>query len=338
MADHTTYREPGRESEQIRREIERTRAEMDHTVDALAERLSPGHIVDEIWNRLRQNESAGRAVGSAFKAHPIPLSLVSLGLGWLAYESTNQRSGSHDGTNGLSKQHVGPGTHAAADGRKGPFGPDAVNHADPDWAHASMGTRAKAKLGAAGEAVSGVGDKVGHAGHRVGEVAHEKASHLAGHVKDAKETVTERAGELREKGMEAAQHAADMTRERAHQVKEGFGQVLDEKPMMLGALALGLGIAAGLSIPSTGAEDRTIGRASSELKEEARRTAESAKAVAREAAGAAREEIRHLKDDEGGSAREAVNELKSAARRVAESTKEAARHSAEREGLTRKVG
>jgi hypothetical protein len=113
---------------------------------------------------------------------------------------------------------------------------------------------------------------------------------------------------------------------------------MEENPMVVGAIAFGVGLASGLAAPATPAEDRLMGHASDTLKGEAKRvaehTAEGAKKVAHDAVEAARDEVNRVRADEQGTTREAVGALGDAAKRVAYSAKEAARETAEEENLT----
>ncbi len=53
-----------RSPDEIQKDIDRTRSDMDHTVDELQGRLSLGRLVDEIWGRVRESGGVGgRGVG-----------------------------------------------------------------------------------------------------------------------------------------------------------------------------------------------------------------------------------------------------------------------------------
>ena len=332
MADETSGNR-ARSSEEIRREIERTRADMDETVDALGERLSPGKIVDELWARLRQGDGLS-SVGEVVREHPVPLALMGLGLGWLAVERA---------TGGSEKaRRVGPGTWARAEGRRGPYGSDAVRHDDPEWPHTGSGAQLKAR-------VAGMGERLSEAKESVTEAMHGAADAVTGEARDlkarasamtqgAQERASHQAHELRERTTDAAHSIADATREGAQRVRHGFWDLLEESPMVVGAIAFGIGIASGLAAPTTPVEDRLMGRASDTLRDEAKRvaghTAESAKKVAENAAEAARVEVSRVREEEGETAHSAVDALGDAAKRVVASAKEAARETAEEENLT----
>jgi len=68
----------------LEREIDQTRAEMDRTLGALEQKLSPSNLVDQAMEYLRTNgtwlaDNAGRFA----KEHPLPVALAGLGLAWM---------------------------------------------------------------------------------------------------------------------------------------------------------------------------------------------------------------------------------------------------------------
>lgn len=75
----------GRRPEQILAEIDQTRHEMDRTLSAIEHRLTPGQLMDQGLDYLR-NSGANEFVhnlGGAAKQNPMPVALVSIGLAWL---------------------------------------------------------------------------------------------------------------------------------------------------------------------------------------------------------------------------------------------------------------
>jgi hypothetical protein len=74
-----------RRPEEIEAEIERTRASMDATLNAIEGRLTPGQLVDQGLDYLRHsgaNEFVSN-LGHSVKQHPLPVTLVGLGVAWL---------------------------------------------------------------------------------------------------------------------------------------------------------------------------------------------------------------------------------------------------------------
>jgi ElaB/YqjD/DUF883 family membrane-anchored ribosome-binding protein len=69
----------------IMAEINRTRAEMDQTLNAIEERLTPGQLVDQGLDYLKNSgarEYAANLAGSV-KTHPLPATLAGIGIAWL---------------------------------------------------------------------------------------------------------------------------------------------------------------------------------------------------------------------------------------------------------------
>ncbi len=90
-----------RSTRDIEYDIERTRGEMDETLDELSQRLSPRHLLDEVYGFVRSNASgamskedlanyatrATKLAAREIKNHPIPSLLIGAGLAWLLFES-----------------------------------------------------------------------------------------------------------------------------------------------------------------------------------------------------------------------------------------------------------
>jgi hypothetical protein len=74
-----------RRPEEILAEIHRTRDEMDHTLQAIEHRLTPGQLVDQGLDYLK-NSGAREYVNnlsSSVKTHPLPATLTGIGIAWL---------------------------------------------------------------------------------------------------------------------------------------------------------------------------------------------------------------------------------------------------------------
>jgi hypothetical protein len=82
-----------RPPQEIQAEIERTRNEMDGTLSALEQRLSPGQLIDQGMSYLRQNgaQEFVTNLGEQAKHNPMPVALVGIGLAWLM--ATGKMSG-----------------------------------------------------------------------------------------------------------------------------------------------------------------------------------------------------------------------------------------------------
>jgi hypothetical protein len=83
-----------RNPDTILAEIEHTRSQMDSTLDAIERRLTPGELIDQGLNYLRN--SGGREfvsnLGTSLKENPLAASLAGVGLAWLMATQQGSRS------------------------------------------------------------------------------------------------------------------------------------------------------------------------------------------------------------------------------------------------------
>ena len=86
-----------RSSDQIRSDIDRTRAELDETFSALESKLTPGQIMEEAWASSRaapRRELPGSS--ASCEEHPLPAAVIGLGAGWLLVESSRKSESRED--------------------------------------------------------------------------------------------------------------------------------------------------------------------------------------------------------------------------------------------------
>ena len=295
----------GRSSEEIRAEIDRTRADMHNTVDQLEARLSPGQILDELWGRMRSGGSGTGGAGELIREHPVPLALMGLGVAMLAVEhSKHKNSHGHDA-------HGYVGDTGRAEGRKGPYRGDEVDSikfndratgigstmdtgsTDGDGDGHGIKDRVSGALHGAKDAVAGVGEKMHGVSDKLHDAADglkERASNLRDGAGERLHGVGDRASELRGRAGESAGNAL-----------RGLDRIIHDQPLIAGALTFGLGLAAGLAAPTTRFEDERLGRTSDQLKDSAREAAsqvgEKALEVASQTAGALKEAASEIKDE-----------------------------------------
>lgn len=99
----------GDEVAQSRIEIERTRADMGETVDAIQQRLSPENVKEQAKTQAKQGaRDAGSGLVETIKQNPVPVAMIGAGLGWLAWSAGSGGSssggsyGSYGGNSGSS--------------------------------------------------------------------------------------------------------------------------------------------------------------------------------------------------------------------------------------------
>jgi hypothetical protein len=66
-------------AEQLERETEQTRAEISSTLDELRACMTPGHVLDQMVDRV----SGGTGAAFMRNLNPLPVTLIGAGLAWL---------------------------------------------------------------------------------------------------------------------------------------------------------------------------------------------------------------------------------------------------------------
>jgi len=240
--------------EQIRAEIEDTRAEMSQTINEIQERLSPEHLMGQVKETVREAtigkvervmetigevtepareamsragstiKEAGTSVGNSMWRNPIPLALIGLGVGMLWMKS-----------------------------RRG----DGYT----DWSRSTSLSPKRQNLSGASQT-----NQMGQTRTTTGGAYNE------GTFDQVKET----AGNLPNRSTEALNNLGSKARESATEVSNRFGQLLRENPLAVGAVAVAAGTAVGLALPSTRFESEYIGETSERLVDRAEEVARGA--------------------------------------------------------------
>ena len=281
----------------IRDDIERTRDRMGDTIEALGERLNPGRIRQQVKDNIREAtigrvqtrannakhrvEEGGRGLVATIRENPIPAAMIVGGLGWLLFA---RRSG--DAEVAAIRQPV-------------------VSEFDPTWTENAHGSL-EAGNGASkvGDAAHKVADSASTAAHKVADSASTAASKVA----DAASTV----GSKVSSGVSSAAHGvASQARAQSQRVAGSF----ESNPLAIGAIAAGVGLAIGLSIPSTDREGRLMGEKRDELLDKAKSRVSETKDKVVSAAERIVPEVR-------GVVTESVKEMKAT---VTETVKDVAR-------------
>jgi ElaB/YqjD/DUF883 family membrane-anchored ribosome-binding protein len=93
LADAPVGGEEVDEVEANRAEIERTRADMSETVDAIQNKLSPQNIKEQAKEQAKDTaKGAGSTIMETIRENPLPAVLTGIGLGWLFVSARRQSS------------------------------------------------------------------------------------------------------------------------------------------------------------------------------------------------------------------------------------------------------
>ena len=77
---------PGDKSaDELEREVEAKRAEVEENLDALQDRLSPGQLMDQLFDYAKNGNGAEftRNLGRSMRDNPMPVALIGAGMAWL---------------------------------------------------------------------------------------------------------------------------------------------------------------------------------------------------------------------------------------------------------------
>jgi ElaB/YqjD/DUF883 family membrane-anchored ribosome-binding protein len=302
---------------EIERDVERTRSDIEDTVEALREKMSLGQIVDEAGHYFRHNggTEALSNLATQARANPMPLALVGIGLAWLMSgrgQPSMGHTGSHMGSyRGSSEGH--------ASGAYSGGGSSSSN----------VGSRIGETAGSAKDAVSGAGRKAGEAMssgvHKAGD-AMSSGMHKAGDAaSQTYDRVSDKASETYGRMSEHASDTYDRMSQRAGRAQRSMSELIESEPLILAGLGIAVGAAIGAMMPATRTEQRFMGDKLDEWKDDASDMArsewEKTKSVAKDAVMAAKEEV-----EKGGK-------LDDTAERAAKSASQTAEQSARDKGL-----
>ena len=252
------------EIEATRVEIERTRAGMSETVDAIQERLSPENLKEQAKDRVKEAtvgkaQEAGSGIVDTIRQNPLPAALTGIGLGWLFVNARKQ---------GSSRPPYRDTVYRDAAYVEG-YPPT------NEYAPAAPGYPSRYE----GESGSSTGQALGNARDKVGETATQ---------------AQDKAGELASRTQDRVSSLGEQARYQAQRASGGFQRVLRENPLAVGTLAVGVGAAVGLAIPETSKEHEVMGEARDNLvdkaQEKVQETQQKAQRVAEEAQSAVQQE------------------------------------------------
>lgn len=225
--------------EAIERDIRDARAEVSATLDAIQSKLTPGQLMDQALQYARSSLPAdfGRNLNEAVRNNPVPVALVGIGLAWMMM-SGRQGSAAQSSTSngGSSSRSMGVGEMPGSD--EDIYSGDSGSGSGSDSSRAGSGSTANQRAMASGARAS-IASTTASARARVSDMSHR-------------------------------------SREQLGRARAGMSQVIDEQPVVVGALGVALGALLGAALPPTRREDELMGRTRDELISRAGSTARDA--------------------------------------------------------------
>lgn len=240
-------------SEQLERQTEQNRAEVELTIDELRARLTPGQIVDEILSYAKDGGRQFTAnLGRQISNNPLPVTLIGAGIAWFLF-------GKDGSASGASYQSSGYGGRGMA---------------------GDAGTAAREAAGGVREAAEDTFDSVRHAAESAGSAVSDTARSLGETAASTYDAASSKVSDIATK---ASSKAAEMEHKALMATHDLVDQV-KAQPLMLVGIGLMLGAAIGAAFPTTEVENRVMGDTADELKREAKQVASEQMDKAKEAA------------------------------------------------------
>jgi ElaB/YqjD/DUF883 family membrane-anchored ribosome-binding protein len=134
----------------------------------------------------------------------------------------------------------------------------------------------------------------------------EAAQHAKESALHARESAAERVEGVRLSANERLEHARTSLHEHAEHGREVYQSLLEENPMILGAVAVACGLAIGLLLPSTEKEDQLMGPTRDHLLDQARSIVDNARQAAVESLRSGAETVKAHLDEAAVEAKAAL--------------------------------
>jgi ElaB/YqjD/DUF883 family membrane-anchored ribosome-binding protein len=258
-------------TDQLERQSEQNRAEVELTLEELRARLTPGQIIDEVLSYAKDGGAHFMSnLGRQVTSNPLPVTLIGAGLAWFLFGNKVDQSRGNGirrynqnwdvGSSGEGMYSGNGGSHFSEGGshfsekagetyESAKRGLGGIAHSVGDMAHSVTDT-VGGVAHSAGSAISGIG----HAASGAYETAAQRAARAASSVKATASSVKATAMDLERKTVDAARNAAGM---------------IMEEPLALIGVGLAIGALVGAIVPNTETENRLMGDAADELKHQA---------------------------------------------------------------------
>lgn len=226
LGDSEAYGNGHQSPEEIEHEIELTQQRMEQTIEAIRHDLSPGQIVDQAIHWLKEGRVGGTASGFADSlSNTIKENPVPVALVGIGLTWLAVSSRGSSRARTSSVDETGFGVAGSLERREG------IEGAEPGGL----------------------------------ESAREKARDIADSAREKTAELKERAATVSHEAGERAREAKSRVQGAASRARESSSELWESQPLVVGAIAVGVGALLGALLPSTPRERRALGPTRDEL-------------------------------------------------------------------------
>ncbi|MGE3717636.1 MAG: DUF3618 domain-containing protein [Bauldia sp.] len=306
----------------IESDIRATQARIDHTIDSLKTKLSPGDLLNQVLGFVK--EEGGEIGHNAYrqvKENPIPLAVMAAAMAWMMMPkrapdgaAATREAGSHTDWN-IAPEHA---HHREAIGLH-----DRVQRAVNEVTHTAGET-----MEAFNERLHDARAKAMGLARDIGEEAEAFRDRVTGAFTDlsdkataARSAMTEHMARFADSARTGIGNATHYVADTARKAEGRAEKFFNEQPLVVGAIGMAIGALAGALIPNTRRENELMAGAGKEIRREARAMAETAMETVEDTANRIASDIADVAEEEGvtaGAARDAAGNVIGKAERVAE--------------------
>jgi hypothetical protein len=296
-------------SEEIEREVEATRGELDRTVEALKDRMSAGQIIDEVMGSMKGTGASEMVtnLGRQARENPLPLALVGAGVAWLMFGKPPARKEWRERRSFVADPYTGEigfeGDASAYDVDDSRYHEDYDPLTGADLASERRGPGLKAK---AGQTASKVKSAASSAAHKVADAAHGAASRGSSAMSGARDGLSSakgRAGQGYQKAGQRLSSAGGRAKAQANQygqrAQRTFMDTMENEPLIIAAAGVAVGAAIGAALPASRMENRAVGRIRDKALDQGKAMAQQRMGEAKTIAGSALDAAREEADRQG---------------------------------------
>jgi gas vesicle protein len=313
----TNTDETSDDTEKIRTDIVETRSQMSETIDAIQEKLSFSNISEQVKDGVSEhinsaiqtakdsvydatlgkvgnvmnyvnkgmNEVADTSVVRTAQKNPLAIGLIGLGLGLLYMNSSQKRSQYRYNR----------------------------NQNDYDYDRESDYNKREFSSSRNQSTLTAAQNKVGDAAGKVGETV----SGAAGAVSDTVSGVAESVSDVAGKAYKQVGNLGSQVKDVAGSAQDQYEYYIDENPLAVGAVALAIGAAVGMSIPSTRFEGELMGETRDNLVQKAQDTARGTIDKVKNVAGEVTEKVKDVAADVAQTVKDSAGDVTQTAKEEA---------------------